>query len=56
MFDIDMLVTLDILREYNPELVGGSYNPQGIGGDGVTCSGTMQCSQLNVAVPGAINR
>ena len=51
-----LLITLDILSEYNPELVGGSYNRPGISGNGSSCSGAMECSQLNVAVPGATNR
>ena len=48
----------DLLREFNPGLVGGSYSRPIEDGDRnrTHCSEIMQCAQLNVAVPGATNR
>ena len=51
-----LYILSDILKAYNSDLVGGSYNRPGIGGDGGSCAGDLVCSQLNVAVPGATNR
>ena len=50
----------DILRQFNPDLVGWSYSRTPNFGDEdrnkTHCTEAMECAQLNVAVPGATNR
>ena len=59
LHNITLLWSPDILRHFNPELVGWSYSRDpGVGEDRnrTHCTESMPCGQLNAAVPGATNR